>query len=218
MRYLTAVMMILAMVAVLAYATDPPTNPVATPPLPSYWGYDCGNWVGYWNAITTPELCWRWASGSNPQGYYNCGTGQLYEWPVAKIDLFVEMEVQVHYDWTLAQVHRASDYSDIVLDLHGWASGNCGNYIIMAPHPGNDLNNLEGMTSVYGPVGADIPLTYLYWNGNAYVPMIEDPAGWYLLVPASYQEFWIRIIGDVAFHQPDGWYTTQIVLCPMAEL
>ena len=136
------------------------------------------------------------------------------------IDLFVEMETIVTFDWTHAQIHRASNYDDFSLVLGGTISSNSGNGVAFLPVVGHDLNNLEAVTSVYGPLGADIPLTYYYWDvvSESWVLCPALWGGWGITFEECFNEFEFLIVGNVEFHQFDGWYTTEAELCPSGGL
>lgn len=225
-RYIIVSIVALAMIAPMTMAADPPDDPWGTPP--TLWGTDCDDWIGYYNPFTTPDLIYR-----PGEGYYVCGD-TLYDWPDFQIDVFFELEIMVHFDWTLVQVHRVSNYDSVEIVIGGWIEQNGGNYIIMTtagmvdpngvPFNLNQLNFIEDVLGRNPPSGSGTPIPVTWWYSlvsatGPWCPMDPDPPDYVFLVPdPCTHEFWIRIVLFPYWHQEDGWYKLGGEFCPLANL
>lgn len=190
-------------------------NGVVGPTPPSGWGHDCTQWITYSDYWYSGELCYDWPSQGGGAGWIECDTGLPVVWPRLDIELWIEMECVFRWDATHVQIHRASNYSDVEIYLSGGSCCNNGQYIITTPPTANPsldfLPFVQDMFGRSGPAyGTNIPLTWAYsLNGAPYAPMqpLNDPPGSkYFLVPLSCNEWVVQIIGDIAFHQEDGYY------------
>jgi hypothetical protein len=181
----------------------------AGPIPPGGWGKDCTQWITYSDPWASGEMCYDPALGSGGAGWRSCTTHGAVTWPGLDIELWIEMECAFAWDATHAQIHRASDYSDFVLDFCGWSACNHGQYIITTPPTGGSLDFLPFVSQVAGSAqGTNIPLTWLFsLDGSTYAPMTNDGDGTrYFLVDKCDHHFCIRVVGDIAYHQGDGYY------------
>ena len=187
-------------------------DPVVGPTPAAGWGYDCTNWVAYSDPWVSGPLCYdpNYAGGD---GWMVCSTGLPVAWPALDIEMWIEMECTLWWDETHVQIHRYADYSDIVLYFHGGSCCNNGQWIITTPPTAlGSLDFLPFDQDMFGRTGAaygtDIPLTWeVNINGAGYVAMVDGTAGAKQFeVPLSCQDYVIRVIGDIAFHQEDGYY------------
>jgi hypothetical protein len=190
-------------------------DPVVGPTPPGGWGTDCTEWIVYSDPWTSGEMCYDPILGSGGEGWRVCATGQQVVWPSLDIELWIEMECVLSWNATHAQIHRASDYTDIILEFCGTSVCNNGQYIITTPPTALAslayLPFVEDMFGRTGPqYGTDIPLTWEYsMDGGPWLPMddLADPPGSkYFLVDACDHYFCVRITADVAYHQEDGYY------------
>jgi hypothetical protein len=206
-------------------AIVPATSVIADPP-PGGWGRDCVSWTNYYNPVTTAELIYDPVGGF----YRDCVTGYEVVWPAFQIDLWIELEIMVHFDWTLAQIHRVSAYDSIQLVMGGWIEQNGGNYIVVRPL-GSDPNglpyDLDRMNFIHDvlnrpSLGSHIPVTWFWANGAPgppWSPMTPDGNNYIFLIEAPcHTDFWIRIMIAPEMHQDDGFYKLHGDLCPLANL
>lgn len=218
MKYLTALLLI-ATVPLVVSATAPPGG----------WGTDCTNYINTSTPYTSNDLIYDPVAGF----YRDCGSGLEVVWPEFQFDLWIEMEIIVHFDWTQAEIHRASLYSDVTLVVPGYIEQNSGNYIIVRPL-GNDPNGrpysldyMNFIEDIFGRTGiaygSDIPTTWEYsltgptgpWSamdpgsGGAYQFLIEEPC---------HHDFWYRVVMDIDEHENDGFYKMHGDLCPVPPL
>lgn len=198
-----------------------PFNPeitVTTDP-PAGWGNDCTQWITYSDPWTSTELCYDPTLGAGGEGWRDCVTGEQVIWPALEIQLWIEMECRFEWSATHIQIHRASDYSSITIELDGGSHCNSGQYIITRPPASlTSLDYLPFVQDQFGTIGqaagTDIPLAWEYnLNGAGWVPMTNlqnDPVpgttSKYFLVPASDNTWSVRIIIAPAYHQDDGYY------------
>jgi hypothetical protein len=186
---------------------------------PGGWGRDCTQWTTYTDPWNSGELCYDPLAGGGALGWHTCPNLGDVVWPALNIELWVEMECVFHWHATHAQIHRISNYDDVVIYLDGGSCCNNGQYIITTPP--DALPNLDFLPFVQdmwgrtGPNhGTNIPLAWAYsLNGAPYAPMIDlpnDPSpgktSKYFLVPVSCNDWTMRITGDLIFHQGDGYY------------
>jgi hypothetical protein len=146
-------------------------------------------------------------------------TNEQVLWPSLNIEMWIEMECVFWWDATHVQIHRASDYNDFYIYLEGGSCCNNGQYIITTPPTAvGNLDYLPFQEDMFGRTGAaygtDIPLTWeASLNGGPYEPMIDLPdnpepgiTSKYFLVPLSCNDWVVRILVDMTFHQEDGYY------------
>ncbi|MCK4546882.1 MAG: hypothetical protein KAW17_05485 [Candidatus Eisenbacteria sp.] len=183
----------------------------ATPP--GGWGTDCTNWITYSIPWVSNPLCYDPVLGAGGEGWRDCVTNVQVEWPALDIELWIEMECTLWWDESFVDIHRYADYSDVVLYFHGGSCCNNGQWIITTPPTAlGNLDFLPFQEDMFGRTdpayGTDIPLTWdVNINGTGYVPMVNGSGGAKQFeVPLSCQYYVIRVIGDIAFHQEDGYY------------
>lgn len=211
MKHVIISLMLVAMFAFAANATSPGGPWQA----PFQWGTDCLDWEWYDgpDAYNSGELIYNPGAGE----YIDCATQAPVVWPQLYIDYFLELETIVTFDWTQVQVHRASNYEDVILHLYGTISSNQGNYIIIE---GTGLDVMEHIEAVVGGTGAGLPVTWEYSldSYGPWSPMTLGTTGYYFIVPDCDHYFWIRITIDVEYHQAAGYYALEAVLCPIGSL
>jgi hypothetical protein len=197
----------LMLMAGTAFSTDP-QGPIP----PGGWGQDCSEWTSYLNPWNSGEMVYDPLAGSGGDGWVYCD-GSPVTWPPLFIEMWIEMECVIHWDETAAQVHLASYYDDFYLYFCGGSACNHGQYIITTPPVGGDLDFLPFQSVVAGnedpSFHTDIPLTWDYSldGGATYQPMTADTDGSkYFIVPACDQEWCIRVLVDLIYHQGDGYY------------
>ncbi len=205
-------------VCLLLLAGPVVADPVVGSTPPGGWGRDCTQWMEYSDPWESAQLCYDPLMGGGGDGWIDCETDEQVIWPDLDIELWIEMECVFHWDATHIQIHRAADYSNFTILLPGGSCCNNGQYIITTPpftQPDLDfLHFQEDMFGRTGPdYGTDIPLTWEYsLNGQPWELMgdlVDDPPGYtskYFLVPLSCNNWVVRIIGDIVFHQEDGYY------------
>lgn len=211
-KYLLPLLVLLVAVSAMADAVVGPTPPGG-------WGTDCTQWITYSDPWTSNELCYDPLLGGGGAGWRDCVTGQQVVWPSLDIELWVEMECRFEWAATHVQIHRASDYSPIVIELSGASHCNNGQYIITTPPTAlATLDYLPFVQDMFGRTGStygtDIPLVWEYsLNGAGWATMIDlpdDPAAGitskYFLVPLCDNYWTVRITGNLAYHQEDGYY------------
>jgi len=209
----------IALLGVLLLAGPAMADAVVGPTPTAGWGRDCTQWIQYSDPWNSGEMCYDPLLGGGGAGWRNCGNNDPIVWPALNIELWIEMECVFHWDATHVKIDRASNYDDIVIDLTGGSCCNNGQYIITTPPTAlGHLNVLPFVQDMFGRTGStygtDIPLTWAYTlNGAPWAPMIDlpnDPASGqtskYFLVPKSCNNWIVRITGDVAFHQEDGYF------------
>ncbi|MBE9505426.1 MAG: hypothetical protein IMY84_01305 [Chloroflexi bacterium] len=211
---------LLAPLCLLLLAGPALCDPVVGPTPPSGWGHDCTNWITYSDPWVSNPLIYEWPSAGGGDGWLDCTTGVQVVWPDLNIEMWIEMECTFYWDETHVQIHRYADYSDVVMYLDGGSSCNNGQYIITTPPTAlGTLDFLPFVVDMFGrdktASGAtDIPLTWeASLNGGAYAPMIDLPdnpdpgiTSKYFLVPLCDNYWRVRITGDLAYHQSDGYY------------
>lgn len=187
-------------------------TPVGPTP-PGGWGTDCTNWITYSNPWVSNPLCYDPLLGAGGEGWRDCVTGNQVIWPDLDIELWVEMACTFYWDETHVQIHRYDNYNDVVIYLDGGSSCNNGQYIITTPPTAlGTLDYLPFVDDVLGrgpTFGTNIPLTWdvNILDGAGYVAMVDGTAGAkQFVVPLSCQDYVIRVTGDIAFHQEDGYY------------
>jgi hypothetical protein len=179
---------------------------------PGGWGWDCTDWIRYSDPWCSAEMLYDPIAGGG--GWWrSCDTGGPVAWPRLSIDLWVEMECALTWSATHAQIHRASDYHDIALTFCGTSRCNNGQYIMITPPTASgSLDYLPFVQDMFGrtTAGADIPLTWTYsLDGGPWAPMMDladHPGSKYFLVDACDHFLYIRVTGDVSYHQEDGYY------------
>ncbi len=182
-------------------------------PIPTAgWGYDCSNWIVYSDPWVSGPLCYD-PNHSGGDGWMVCGGVEPVDWPPLDIEMWIEMECTLWWDETRVQIHRYADYSDVVLYFHGGSCCNNGQWIITTPPTAlGTLDYLPFVDDVLGrgpTFGTNIPLTWdvNILDGAGYVAMVDGTAGAkQFVVPLSCQDYVIRVTGDIAFHQEDGYY------------
>ena len=194
---------------------DPPVGPIP----PGGWGTDCTNWIAYSDPWVSQPLCYNPTLGGGGDGWVDCSTGEQVIWPDLNIELWIEMACTFYWDETHVQIHRYDNYNDFVIYLDGGSSCNNGQYIITTPPTA--LGSLDYMPFIQdmfnrtGPsFGTDIPLTWeASLNGGAFAPMIDLPdnpepgiTSKYFLVDLCDNYWRVKITGDIAYHQEDGYY------------
>ena len=231
-RHLIAAIVAISIMAPMAVIADPGLPPPIPWDPPNYapWGTDCRDWEGQWNPVTTNELCYDPING----WYFDCVTQLPVNWPDFQIDVFFELEIQVYFDWTLAQAHRVSNYDPFELILYGWIEQNGGNYIVVTtagmldpngvPFNLDQLNFIEDVIGRTPPSGSGTPIPITWWYSlvgaaGPWTPMDPDGDDWVFLVPdPCTNDFWIRILVTPYLHQEDGWYKVGGEFCPLANL
>jgi len=208
-------------------AIVPATSVVASAP-PGGWGTDCNDWTNLSIPATTNELIYDPALGT----YMDCGTCAPVVWPEFQLDLWIELEIMVHFDWTLAEIHRVSTYDEIELIMICWIEQNGGNWIVVRPL-GNDENglayNLNQMNFIHDvldrpSLGSHIPVSWWWLNGTpgptpTWNSMTPDGSNYiFLLDQPCRTDFAIRILITPEYHQDDGFYKLHGDLCPLANL
>ncbi len=190
-------------------------DPVVGPIPPAGWGRDCTQWMTYTDPWNSGELCYDPLMGGGGDGWIDCATNAQVIWPALNIEMWIEMECIFWWEATHVQIHRASDYSDFEIFLHGGSMCNNGQYIITTPPTAvGSLDFLPFVQDMFGRTGptygTDIPLTWdVSINGGPYEPMLDldDPPGAkYFLVDLCDNYWTVRITGDVVYHQEDGYY------------
>jgi hypothetical protein len=192
---------------------------VVGPTPPAGWGRDCTQWMTYTDPWNSGELCYDPDMGGGGDGWIDCVTNEQVLWPSLNIEMWIEMECVFWWDATHVQIHRASDYNDFYIYLEGGSCCNNGQYIITTPPTAvGNLDYLPFQEDMFGRTGAaygtDIPLTWeASLNGGPYEPMIDLPdnpepgiTSKYFLVPLSCNDWVVRILVDMTFHQEDGYY------------
>lgn len=188
------------------------------------WGYDCTNWISTSTPITTNHLCFDPINNV----FIDCGTMTEVVWPEFQFDLWIELEIRVHFDWTQAEIHRASYYEDIELIIPGWIEQNSGNYIVIRPL-GSDANGkpyslaqMNFIEDIFGRTdkGDDLPVTWYYsLDGVNYSPMTVDGEDRYFLIEeVCHHDFWYKVVIDIVEHEEDGFYKMHGDLCPLPIL
>lgn len=179
---------------------------------PGGWGTDCTDWIRYSDPWCSGEMLYG-SPGAGAGAWQSCQTGAPIAWPGLSIDLWVEMECALTWDATHAQVHRASDYADLVITFCGTSRCNNGQCVVATPPAAvGSLEHLPFVEDMFGRTtgGPDIPLNWDYnLDGGAYEPMsdLADPSGSkYFTVGACDHTFCIRVTGDLRYHQEDGYY------------
>jgi hypothetical protein len=215
-RYLILAVGIVFLFSGLALA-DAVVGPTPT----AGWGHDCTQWIQYSDAWASGELCYDPDLGGGGDGWVDCATNAQVVWPSLDIELWIEMECTFYWNATHVQIHRASDYSDIVIELAGGSCCNNGQYIITTPPSAlGSLDNLPFVEDMFGRTGpdygTDISLTWEWdvaGDGLGFQPMTDLPdnpaagiTSKYFKVPLSCNDWIVRITGDVVFHQEDGYY------------
>jgi hypothetical protein len=195
-------------------------------PPPSGWGYDCTQWINTSTPMTTNHLCY------DPLTYefIDCVTGLPVVWPEFQFDLWIEMEIKVHFDWTQAEIHRASFYDDIELIIPGWIEQNSGQYIVVRPL-GNDPNgnpyslaHMNFIEDIFGRTdkGDNLPVTWWYsltGPGGPWVLMTVDGEDRHFLIEdVCHHDFWYKVVIDIEYHEEDGFYKMHGDLCPLPIL
>jgi hypothetical protein len=176
------------------------------------WGRDCTNWMSYSDPWASGEMCYDPLGGSGGEGWRLCSTGGPVVWPGLDIELWIEMECAFTWNATHVQIHRASNYDNFVVTFSGTSACNQAQYIITTPPTAvGSLATLPFMQDMFGhTAGTGIPLTWEYSrDGSPWAPMsdLTDPPGSkYFLVGPCDHSFCIKVVGDIAYHQADGYY------------
>lgn len=215
-RLILTVALIITLVGMVN--AQPTPWPNTTPELANYWGKPggCEEWMHYFNPVTTNHLIWDplLTSPCCLTGWWrDCGTGLPWETIQVGMEAYVELEAWLHLDWTLAEYHTASDYTDYSYALTGDVHANNPIRVCIRAYDSMPLDYLNHMTTVVClPSTNVIELGYYYMEGTLEVPMLWDTqcALWYLTVPLCDQEFDIRVHANLDYHQPDGYYATTV--------
>jgi hypothetical protein len=176
------------------------------------WGKDCTSWISYSDPWAGGEMCYDPLGGAGGEGWRLCSAGGPVTWPGLDIELWIEMECAFTWGGTHVQIHRASDYDDLVVTFCGTSACNNSQYIITTPPTAvGSLATLPFVRDMFGrTTGTGIPLTWEYSrDGSPWAPMsdLADPPGSkYFLVSPCDHSFCIKVVGDVAYHQGDGYY------------
>lgn len=217
-RYLIPLLGLVLLLAVPAQADAPPDG----------WGVDCTNWIHYNTPVTTNDLIYDPVAGY----YRDCETGLEVVWPPFQIDLWIELEIVIHFAWSNAQIHRVSVYDQIFLELPGSIEQNSGNYLIFAA-VGNDPNenpysmdHMNFIHDIFDRTGSDhgsnLPVTWWYANSGPenWIRMDPGPNGSYmfLIEEPCHHDFWVGIEINIANHAGDGFYKMHGDLCPLPVL
>lgn len=181
------------------------------------WGYDCTEWI-YYDPAT------GWDSGLliwNGQ-YYISGCNPV-QWPNIGIELLVELEVVVVYDWTNVDIHLASFYDPFYIELTGYIAANCDTQMRLNPLPGYSMEELKFVpgSGFYGNLADPIPVTEWEIRKGAdpnYYPMGYSGGSRTASFPVYQTYFWVRITVDPIYHQGDGEYRMEVELCPISEI
>jgi hypothetical protein len=197
---------------------------VAIPP-PGGWGHDCGNWITQSDPWASGWICYDPILGSGGDGWRYCSNGQPVAWPGLDIQLWVEMECALTWDYTKAQIHRFNDFNDFCLDFHGTSSCNNGQWIITTAPPGGRLDQMAFIDDVLGrgpTYGTPIPASWVYSvDGSGWAPPVQEDNDLMFEVGACDHAFAIRICFDMDYHQEDGYYELggpNYFICPATPL
>lgn len=208
--------------AVLLLAAAAYANPHQGSTPPGGWGTDCSEWVVMSDPWCSPEMIYMWPSPGGAAGFHDCAGNDIV-WPGLDIELWIEMECVICWDATHAQIHRASDYSDLEIFFCGSSRCNNGQWLIATPPPGGSLAYLPFVQDMFGRTtgGTNIPLTWEYSvDGSAYLPMEDGEDGAkQFVVGLCDHTFCVKVTGDIVYHQPDGYYNlTGGSICPAEPL
>jgi len=203
----------------------------ATPPSGG-WGTDLGNWQIPSVPVTTNDLIYDPVAGF----YRDVVTGNEVIWPEFQIDLWIELEIVIHFDWSQFEIHRVSLYDPIEIIIPGLIKQNSGNWLIFGAI-GNDPNgnpywsdSMNFIHDIFDRTGSDygsgIPVSWWWSNGivpGVWEPMVLNasttpPSYMFLMEDACDQYFFVKILIDVAYHTEDGFYKMHGDLCPLPVL
>lgn len=213
MKRLLLALVVVGMVAVAAYAIDPPPEGGWN----GQWGQDCTDWVWF-----DPQSGWGpYEAVYDPVAnvFKVCGSTTL-EWPTLTVDMYIEWEILVYFQYTHVQVHLASFYDPVTVEMTGnYIKSNGPSRFQIIAQPGYTTNYLKWLTPVVpGYSGTNCPITAweISINGGPWVSMngLPGETRWWDFSSCD-QYFAYRFVIDPEYHQAAGHYDLQVILCPI---
>lgn len=231
MKYLIVSIVLISLMAFPALATAPPANGAYV----GGWGMNPTNW----QTATGSFSAWGLYDPAGGGG----GAGWIVGWsPITYIsyapitlELWIEMYSLQTYHYTSYQWHRLGDQAEhICFTIEGLCQSNNGQYIILESDGTDPLTHLFFRHNVLGgssptPPAIDLPITWQarWGTGSTYgsnvqwgwLTPIPDGENLYVLIPDPC-DHWFQFEGcfDIAYHQPDGYYSLTMAGCPAPVL
>jgi hypothetical protein len=225
MKYLIASIMAICLVAFAAQATPPP----------AYGGYGPGWGMEPFTWQTTSGTFSSW--GLYDPNYVGGGDAWVVAWnpttyityaPIT-LELWIEMYCLQTYQYTSYKWHRLGDQLESVcFTIDGTIQSNNGQYISLTK--GTDaLDHLWFRQNIFGgntPSPApDIPIAWRARWGDGLVVGTGVRWGWDSVDPDPDDitilidepcDHWFQFEGcfEIAYHQPDGYYSLTMAGCP----
>jgi len=233
MKRVALILMAVAVMAMIAFATGSTPPPPARSPYAGGWGMNPTRWdsaFGTWSSglsLYDPNSSGGggWVVGWNPTTYITYA-------PIT-LELWIEMYSIQTYHYTHYQWHRLGDLAEnVCFTIEGTLVSNEGCYVLMTADPAFDPNylNFEHNIGVGDDRNArDIPIVWSgrWGHGLAYGDSLVldwTNLSWnqdeLVLAEVTPCNNWFQFRGcfDLVYHEADGYYKLVIAGCPAPGL
>jgi hypothetical protein len=243
MKRLVLALMLVAALAFVANATEPPAPPAGYGTYLPGWGMTNFNWQDYsgsFSSLGVYDPNYLGFGDSWVVGYGAGGTPMYIAYAPITLDLWIEMYCLQTYHYTSYQWHRLGNALEtITFIVEGTLSSNNGQWVsLVGPLMPQTMDKLYFLHNIFGgqspaPPAPDItPLTWEGQWGTGLVYGVNVSVAWGPLTPAGSihqqismlipdpSEHWFQFRGTytIPYHQPDGHYNLTLAGCPAPEL